>query len=65
MPSRASPSYPLKKKTCWRRSNVPKESALYSSLRAKLTDVSLSRLETRVALGMTVLSGISCAQTGG
>jgi hypothetical protein len=31
---------------------VPKESALYKLLRARLAEVSLNRLETRVALGM-------------
>lgn len=31
---------------------MPKESALYKLLRARLAEVSLNRLETRVALGM-------------
>lgn len=42
---------------------MPKESALYSSLRGRLTDVSLSRLETRVALGMPdCLAALPCGQ---
>jgi len=42
---------------------VPKESALYSSLRARLTDVSIMRVETRVALGMPdCLAALPCGR---
>ena len=42
---------------------MPKESALYSSLRDRLTDVRLMRVETRVALGMPdCLAALPCGR---